>query len=250
MPAADWVVITGASSGIGRALATLMARDYPVLAIARREQPLIELESTSENIRACQADVASEEGREAIVQAIEGAKVRYLVHNAGVLSPIGPLMAQSAADIREALAINVEAPIAITRALLGQMAVGGRILHISSGAAHNAYPGWGAYCMSKAALFMAYEILRQELDEQMVAIGSLRPGVVDTPMQALIREQSAADFPAVEQFRALKADDALSSAQDVARFIRAVLERTSRADFSADEWDIRAHWSRVLGDSA
>lgn len=239
-----WVVVTGASSGIGKAFAQRMSAHHPVLAIARREQPLAAMAEHDRSIRVCVADIATAQGIESIVDGLAGERIQYLVHNAGVLSPIGSLLEQDPADIRHSLAVNLEAPINLTRRLFPQMNQGGRILHISSGAAHSPYPGWGAYCISKAALFMAYQILSQELASSGVQIGSLRPGVVDTPMQALIRAQTARDFPAVEHFRSLKTDGQLTTPNAVAVFMQAVLENTSDAQFSAEEWDIRAHWSR------
>ncbi len=240
-----WVVVTGASSGIGRAFVQRMAAKYRVLAIARREAPLVALAEETKNIQACAADIATEQGRDTIAQALQEVPIRYFVHNAGVLSPVGPLLEQDSAAIRYALAVNLEAPIALTRRFLSQMEKRGRILHISSGAAHSAYPGWGAYCISKAALYMTYQILNQELAHSGVQIGSLRPGVVDTPMQSLIRAQTSRDFPAVEKFRELKASGALTSPEAVAEFMQAVLETTGDAQFSAEEWDIRAHWAQV-----
>jgi NAD(P)-dependent dehydrogenase (short-subunit alcohol dehydrogenase family) len=88
---------------------------------------------------------------------------------------------------------------------------------------------------------MAYQILRQELADRDIAVGSVRPGVVDTPMQALIRAQTQEDFPAVERFRALKAMGELTSAEDAAAFIEAVVNLRDAQRFSEAEWDIREH---------
>ena len=237
------VVITGASSGIGRAMAQRMAsQGQTVVAIGRRAVPLEALAASAPDIEACVADVATEGGQAAIVAAVSQRPVRWLIHNAGVLEPVGPLLSQDAAAIRGSLAINLEAPIALTRQLLPVMESGGRILHVSSGAAHRALAGWGAYCISKAGLYMAYEVLRQELDGTGVAIGTLRPGVVDTPMQTLIREQSIEDFPAVERFRALKSAGELSDPEDVAAFMEQVLSLPDTEHFSRGEWDIREHY--------
>ena len=237
------VVITGASSGIGRAMAQRMAsQGQTVVAIGRRAVPLEALAASAPDIEACVADVATEGGQAAIVAAVSQRPVRWLIHNAGVLEPVGPLLSQDAAAIRGSLAINLEAPIALTRQLLPVMESGGRILHVSSGAAHRALAGWGAYCISKAGLYMAYEVLRQELDGTGVAIGTLRPGVVDTPMQTLIREQSIEDFPAVERFRALKSAGELSDPVDVAAFMEQVLSLSDTEHFSRGEWDIREHY--------
>ncbi|WP_235012768.1 SDR family NAD(P)-dependent oxidoreductase [Spiribacter roseus] len=240
------VVITGAGTGIGRALAIHYAdRAQSVLAIGRREAPLQALADEYPLVRAVPADVASDAGRAAIIEALGDQPIRALVHNAGVLEPVGPLLEQSAEALRSHLAVNLEAPIALSRALRGRMANNGRILHVSSGAAHRAMPGWGAYCISKAALHMAYQVLKAEMGNAAVHVGSLRPGVVDTPMQSLIRSQSVEDFPAVENFRALKANDALTAPARVATFMAAVLALPGER-FSEQEWDIREHWDQVV----
>ncbi|MRH77302.1 SDR family NAD(P)-dependent oxidoreductase [Spiribacter sp. C176] len=233
-------VITGGGSGIGQALAKRLAEHgQHVLIIGRRAEALEETQGDQANIEPCVADVSTAEGRANIVKALRGKQIQWLVHNAGILEPVGPLLAQSTDALRKAWAVNVEGPISLSAALIEQMPAGSRILHVSSGAAHTAYPGWGAYCMTKAALHMAYEILRQELDERDVAVGSLRPGVVDTPMQALIRSQTEADFPAVEQFQALKSSGSLATPEQVAAYMHNVLEKTDAGLFSAQEWDIR-----------
>lgn len=240
-------VITGAGSGIGRALALRLAHDgEAVIAVGRREQPLSTLADTNSLIEPCPADVSTPAGQAAIEAALGDRAIGYLVHNAGVLEPVGPLLAQSAEAIRASLAINVEAPLALSARLRPRMRAGGRILHLSSGAAHRGLPGWGAYCLSKSALNMAYQVLAEELADSDIAIGSLRPGVVDTPMQALIREQSSADFPAVESFRAMKAEGELASAETVAAFTVAVLRLPDAQAFSAKEWDIRVDGASLM----
>ena len=240
---AELVVITGAGSGIGRALAERLAGNGTrVLAVGRRKAPLQALATAVSGVEACAADVATTAGHAAIQDAVGDRSVRWLVHNAGVLEPVGPLLEQSAEAIRAALAVNLEAPIALSRALLPAMAPQGRILHVSSGAAHRALAGWGAYCISKAGLYMAYQVLREELAGRGIAVGSLRPGVVDTPMQGLIRAQAAEDFPAVAHFRALKAAGELSDPAEVADFMEAVLRLPDATRFSAGEWDIREHY--------
>jgi len=239
-------VITGAGTGIGRALALRWAEQgRPVLAIGRRREPLEAIAKTQPAIRLCAADVSTESGQAAIEAAVGDSSVGTLIHNAGVLEPVGPLLDQSAEAIRAHLAINLEAPIALTGRLKPRMVADGRIMHLSSGAAHRALPGWGAYCISKAALSMAYAVLREELADSSLQIASLRPGVVDTPMQSLIRSQSEANFPAVENFRALKANNALTSPEKVARFIDAVVDLPGDR-YSAAEWDIREHWDAII----
>ncbi len=234
---AELAVVTGAGTGIGRALAHALAeRGLNVVAVGRRAAALAETCSAHpERMRAVSADVSDPEGRGRIVAATAGAPVRCLVHNAGVLEPIGPLMEVGLGEWRRAQAINVEAPLFLSQALLGQLS-GGRILHLSSGAAHHPYSGWGSYCTGKAALYMLYQVLREELGRQGVAVGSLRPGVVDTPMQGLIRQQTPERFPEVERFLELHARGRLERPEQVAGFASWLLLDVDAGEFAAGEW--------------
>eukprot|EP00957_Ditylum_brightwellii_P005530 424079-Ditylum_brightwellii.AAC.1 len=87
------------------------------------------------------------------------------------------------------MAVNMEGPLFLTQALLPKLKAatttigGARVLHISSGASQKPYRGWGPYCTSKAGLNMIYRVLREELQPHNIHVGSVRPGVVDTPMQ-------------------------------------------------------------------
>jgi NAD(P)-dependent dehydrogenase (short-subunit alcohol dehydrogenase family) len=239
-------VITGAGSGIGAALSrALLARGDAVIGVGRRADALRDTGAGAPGFQAVAADVSTPLGRDAVADAVAGRRVRYLVHNAGVLPPVGRLMDVDPEQWRYAQAVNVEGPLFLTQRLLPWLP-GGRVLHVSSGAAHRPVRGWGAYCTSKAALYMVYRLLAEELAGRGIAVGSLRPGVVDTPMQALIRGQSETDFPDVARFRALKTDAALTTPQRVAEFVLAVLERTDDGRFSAQEWDIREHAGELL----
>ncbi|MGD8429508.1 MAG: SDR family NAD(P)-dependent oxidoreductase [Ectothiorhodospiraceae bacterium] len=236
-------IVTGAGSGIGRAVARGLAEtaELEVLCVGRRVGPLQDTAALDrQRLQPISADVASDEGRQRIVDAVGDRRVRFLVHNAGVLAPVGPLSRVSLKEWRGHMAVNVEGPLFLTQSLLPAL-VGGRVLHVSSGAAHRPVPGWGAYCTGKAALHMLYRVLAAELDAEGVAVGSVRPGVVDTPMQELIREQTAESFPGVERFREMKARGELVSPEQVARFILALLTDLTTERFSEREWDIREH---------
>lgn len=234
-------VITGAGSGIGRALArALLADGGRVLGVGRRHVALSETGQDNSRFEAVAADVATESGRGAISEAVGERGVRFLVHNAGRLEPVAPLARVSLDAWRANMAVNVEAPLFLTQCLLDRLD-GGRILHISSGAAHRGIPGWGAYCTAKAALHMLWQQWKAELEARDIAAGSLRPGVVDTPMQALIRGQSAENFPQVAAFRALKDNGELASPEAVATFARRVLCNTNRALYESREWALRDH---------
>lgn len=244
----DLAIITGGGTGLGRAIAVeLSQRGYPLLIVGRRPGPLQETAGLiGERCETVTADIATEAGRAAVEAAVGERPAAILVHNAAVLTPVGPLARVDAAAWRQAMEINLNAPLFLTQALLPRLH-GGRILHISSGAARSPLAGWGAYCVSKAAFYMLYQMLNTEHSD--VATGSVRPGVVDTPMQELIRSQDAADFPAVERFRQLHQSGQLRSPAEVANFIGWVLTETSDPAYRQHEWDINdpAHtleWQR------
>lgn len=235
-------VVTGAGSGIGRALARELAADgHAVVGVGRQEERLAATGDGLSAYTAVVADLGEPAGRDTLLEALAGRSVRYLIHNAGRLDPVGDLAAVSPEDWRRSFAVNVDAPLFLTQALLPVFTEGARIVHISSGAAHRAVRGWGTYCATKATLYMIYRLLADELAERGIAVGSVRPGVVDTPMQEAIRALPEARFPDVERFRQLKRDNALVSPEEVATFVHRVLTTTDAERFSRDEWDIREH---------
>ncbi len=231
------MIVTGGGSGLGRAICQELARrGVEVIAVGRRREALDRTCALDpKKISRVSADLATPEGRDEVVKAVGDEPLAGIVHNAGVLEPIGPLAGVRLEDWRHAQAVNVEAPLFLTQALLPNLQ-GGRVLHMSSGAAHQGYPGWGSYCTSKAALFMIYRILSQELADRDIAVGSVRPGVVDTDMQALIREQPPERFPMVQRFMDLHATGQLESPAEVAGFTAWLLLDVEPEQFSAEEW--------------
>lgn len=231
------MIVTGGGSGLGRSICQeLVARGLEVIAVGRRPDALVETRDLAPDfITTVVADLATVEGRDDVVATVGDGDLAGLVHNAGVLAPIGPLAGVRLEEWRQAQAVNVEAPLFLTQALLDNLQ-GGRVLHMSSGAAHQGYPGWGSYCTSKAALHMVYQVLRQELRDRNIAVGSLRPGVVDTPMQALIREQPPERFPMVQRFLDLHATGQLEDPDEVARFTAWLMLEVDADAYSAAEW--------------
>jgi NAD(P)-dependent dehydrogenase (short-subunit alcohol dehydrogenase family) len=237
----ELAVVSGGGSGLGRALAHGLAKQGAnVLIVGRREEALKQTASFApERIFTQPADLACQEGRDGLIAAIpEDKQVRALIHNAGMLEPMGPLAEVELEDWRKSMAINVEAPVFLTKAMLPKMQQGARVMHISSGAAHRAMVGWGAYCAGKAALFMVYDVLREELWNRQVLVGSVRPGVVDTPMQELIRQQTPERFPSVGRFIKLKQNEQLYAPEEAADFILWALLDTGDKQFIEQEWNI------------
>ena len=155
-------VVTGAGSGIGLAVSlALVARGAHVVGVGRRREALErarELAGGPGQLDVVTADVASSGDREAVASHVrqlvsQGSTLEWLVHNAGVLGEVGPPSAVTEEGFRSTMAINVEGPLFLTQALSGELAAapdGGRVLHVSSGAAYAPLDGWLSYCTSKA----------------------------------------------------------------------------------------------------
>jgi NAD(P)-dependent dehydrogenase (short-subunit alcohol dehydrogenase family) len=238
------ILITGGGTGIGRALAERFAdKGWLVTIVGRRLDLLQEVaQEYPDKISFISADVGKIQDRQKIVAEAKGT-LDLLVHNAAVLGPVGPILDQNPEDWRTHMAINVEGPLFLTQALLPNLVENSRVVHISSGAAHQGIPGWGMYCTSKAALLMLGQLLKDELAQRNIWFGSVRPGIVDTPMQAEIRSLEPENFPMVEQFRQYKATGSLVTSELVAQYLEWLLLEVSGPQLGEREWDIRdAEW--------
>lgn len=232
------IVVTGASSGIGYALALELAtQGYAVLAIARREKIIRAISRKNSLITPLSADITQKSDRNKIIAYIKQQnKPIHLIHNAAVVMP-QTLLNLSEAEWQQALAINLEAPMWLTQAAMPYFSQS-RVLNISSGLAHYALPGTAAYCLTKSALFMLYQIINSECKPEKVIAGSLKPGVIDTPMQNLLRNTDSNKLPSKEIFENMQTNQQLRSPESVAKFITHVLLTTSNEQFTAREWDI------------
>jgi len=215
-------ILTGHTRGLGAAIAgELLGRNIPVLGLARRtnaglaQQYPQRLEQVELDL-ADAAAVASWIAGDALTRFLAGAGTILLINNAGVVQPVGPLPMQAADAVARAVSLNVAAPLMLAAAVTATGASDVRILHISSGAGRNAYPGWSVYCATKAALDHHARAVVLDKTPQ-VRICSLAPGVIDTDMQAEIRATSLEQFPLRERFDALKRDGGLVSPAACAR---------------------------------
>ena len=222
-------IITGTTKGIGAALRDVLAMDKNNVVITLSRAPATT--ALPFNINLDVSDLGAIEPAFASVAARMGDQ-RFdravLINNAGVVTPVGAFDQISAVDTGHNLLVNVAAPMVLSRlfALATRHIAAQRlIVNISSGAARRAVAGWSAYCAAKAGLEMATRAaaLDASLNDPTLSICSLAPGVVDTPMQGLIRGTNETDFPDVERFRAMKADGVLRDAHDVARDIAALI---------------------------
>jgi NAD(P)-dependent dehydrogenase (short-subunit alcohol dehydrogenase family) len=175
------VLLTGASSGIGRACAERLAgRGWRVLAGARAAGDLDSL-ATISGVEPVELDVTDEAQIEAAA-ARAGARLDALVNNAGI-AVIGPIEALPVEEWRRQLEVNVVAQIAVTRALLPALLnAGGRIVNVTSIGGRVALPLFGPYAASKFALEAATDALRRELRGQGVEVVAIEPGAIRTPI--------------------------------------------------------------------
>ena len=230
-----WAVITGAGTGIGAALTKdLSSKGVKVLAIGRRLEPLVSVQSHNPDfITTLQADIASKEGRTAILSAIpEGEIVRFLVQNAAVGTParVGDIDEE---ELRYAMDVNVVAPLALTQGFLPRLRESsGRILHVGTGVAFRPQPGTCMYGVTKMAFHRLYEQLVTELVPG-VGVAMVTPGVVDT--EGLWEHYNLAkelDLPHVKYFDVIKAQNKVISAQECASFLTYVLMKSDDEDYS------------------
>ncbi len=240
-------IITGGGSGIGKALALALARrEQPVLIIGRREKPLLDTALQSSFIQILTSDISTEQGRDQLFRYLQKYDtVSALINNAGTIEPIAPVQEITPLAWHQSMATNVDAPLFLTQALYSRLKHA-RVLNIGSAAAYFPVEGWAAYCVSKAALSMLTR--SWQLESKDVAFASVMPGIIDTDMQAYIRQASSMSAEKQEFFKGLKAQDKLVSPETVAEFLCWLLMDVSRDTYQSQEWDIynKAHHSLWL----
>lgn len=191
------IVITGASRGLGAATAQIAARlGANVVLNARSARELKEIARSIRETGGEALPVAGDVSRlkdcqNLVRQAVDRyGRIDSLVNNAGVIGPIAFVADADPAAWEQNLAVNIIGPMMLTQAALPYLRrAQGRVINVSSGAAVNPVPGWSAYCSSKSALNQFNNVLA--LEETMVTAIAFRPGVVDTEMQAVIRQEGA-----------------------------------------------------------
>src|SRR5215216_2772259 len=189
------VAITGGTSGLGLALVReLVNRGARVAFVARTRERVEQVMREIPSAHGIVGDVSSKEDIYPIPIQKTGALggLDVLINNASDLGPTPlPMLSDTECeDLERVFATNVFGPFRLTKALMGALAASARegrgavVLNVSSDAAVNAYPGWGSYGSSKAALHHMSRIWNEEHASEGVRFLSLDPGDMDTPMHA------------------------------------------------------------------
>jgi NAD(P)-dependent dehydrogenase (short-subunit alcohol dehydrogenase family) len=178
-------LVTGGSQGLGLALArALAAAGWRVVVDARSGVVLHAAVDGLRGVTAVPGDVADADHRAALATAVAAlGRLDLLVHNASSLgpSPLPPLAEHPVIELERIYAVNVVAPLALTQLLLhGLRSARGTIIAVSSDAAVEAYPGWGGYGSSKAALDQLVAVLAVENPD--LHVYAVDPGDMNTAM--------------------------------------------------------------------
>lgn len=240
----ELVILTGASRGLGRALAELLlAPARRLLTIARHPEPALDALAKSKGAQLEQwaLDLGHDVGVAARLEAwlhllpAERFARATLINNAGLVGTVGPIDRSDSDTLAAVLRVDLEAPMLLAAAFLRATRpwqAKRRVLNISSGAGRAPLAGSAAYCAAKAGLdhFTRVTALDEALLPNPARIVSLAPGVIDTDMQAHLRSIDADGFPDQQRFKQLKATGQLTPPDQAAERVLAFLERP---DFGA-----------------
>src|SRR3954470_213619 len=238
-------ILTGASRGMGFAMAQqLLAVGHDLLCISRKTNEALAAEAARLGRRLEQwpQDLARGDnpaGRlDTWLDAQDQAGVVSvnLINNAGLVPRIAPLGDIPVHEVKDALRVDLEAPMLLTGVFLRSTArwtARRRVLNISSGLGRRAMASQAVYCAAKAGMdhFTRCVALEEALQPQGARVCSLAPGVIDTDMQVQLRGADPARFPDIGNFTGMKDKGMLSAPQDAAAKVLAFL---ARPDFGSN----------------
>ncbi len=224
------IIITGGSSGIGHETALeLSLKGHRIIAIGRNQDRLTKLANENSNIETLTANIATQAGRKKIKNFIGNDKIDVLINSAGLMAPSGPLANLDTQSWRYQMSVNTEAPLFLSQLLLKNL-VGGKILNITIYSSYKVTPGLASYGISKAALNMLTEYMREEYCKQRISVGLVLPGIVNTSIQLQLPNVSKAhDIKRLEP-------------NTVAKFLSWLVIDTEKNEFGRGIFDIYDAW--------
>lgn len=240
-------LITGASKGLGRSICEILAnKGYIVVGLARQSSELAELDTFLKKYNDKSCAIACDLSVPEMVNNTAGEIVERfpaihgIIHNAGIIGPVGNIFTVDEAKWNETLVVNLVSVQQLTRVLYPAMVNAGRcrVTTISSGAAVNSLESWSAYCTSKAGLDMWTRCLADEGGNDGISAVSIAPGIVDTDMQATIRSTDRSDFPMVDRFIEFHKNGDLVSPDKVANSLFELMVNHSMEQ-SGSRFDVR-----------
>ena len=180
MPA-KLALVTGASRGLGLAIATALAESgFHLILAARSERALAKAAERLPNARYVVCDVRDPQSVAQLAAAVGRQRLDVLVNNAGIAGPSQPIATLAFDAWREVVETNLHGTFLVTQALLPRMKKGSVIVNNLSVAARTAFPGMAAYNASKRGLLAFTETLREELRPKGIRVVALMPGATDT----------------------------------------------------------------------
>jgi NADP-dependent 3-hydroxy acid dehydrogenase YdfG len=216
------VLITGATSGIGRAMAIALSQaGYEIYALGRNEDALEKLRAEQPAVVPIAVDITD---REALEAALTDLHVDVLINNAGMMPPLGNFADMKLSDIDATLEVNLSAAILLTRMVAPQMRArqSGHILFTSSSAAHAAFPNVAVYSATKAAISGFAAALRADLSSYGIRVTEIVPGRVETQLYKDILDAKSRE--------AMYAGNLSVQPEDVAKMVVALLALPIAAD--------------------
>ncbi|CAA9425140.1 MAG: Oxidoreductase, short-chain dehydrogenase/reductase family [uncultured Rubrobacteraceae bacterium] len=184
-------LVTGASQGLGRALALAYAKEGASLVINSRSEEGIrpvagEIESLGAEVLAVAADVSKGEDARRLVEEAVGrfGAIDVLVNNAGVLGPRVAIEEYPEDDWRRVIDANLNGTYLVSRAAIPHLREGGSIINVVSGVSVEGRAEWGAYSVSKFGMEGLSQILAAELEDRGVRSNAVDPGGMRTGMRA------------------------------------------------------------------
>lgn len=256
-----WILMTGVTRGLGRALADIFRRQGFLVCGLVRPKNAATAEAFLDLVVRWELEASWEDNpKDELFNALRGKNFIGFVHAAGILGPMNDVP-----DASEAIAwtqwwkesaathrINHSSAMEILMAVRGAFvpwsnSTGTRAafaVHFSSGAALKPYAGWNAYCASKAAMLMEFKCLAAKVGATELSVLSVAPGTVMTDMMRQVLSADPVSFPALPKFKSLEQSGGLVSPEIPAQLIYSWLIESSQesvASWHGEFYDVRTN---------